>query len=93
MLRAGVGFRVDGPDGRVGVLKAVAPDYGDGPPDRIRVTTGLFLVTSVDVPFGHVAGVDPYLRRVDIAAVPERRSPTRPQVARAVRRFRRAGGR
>ena len=71
MLRAGVGFRVDGPDGRVGVVSAVVPDYGGGPPERIEIATGLFA----------------------IGAVPERRSQTRQQVARAVRRFRRAGGR
>ncbi len=93
MLRAGVGFRVDGPDGRVGVVSAVVPDYGGGPPERIEIATGLFLVRSVNVPFGQVTGVDPFSRRVAIGAVPEGRSQTRQQVAGAVRRFRRAGGR
>jgi hypothetical protein len=93
MLRAGVGFRVDGPDGRLGVLHAVVPDYGDGLPDRIEIATGLFLITSVDVPFGQVVSVDPFSRRVGIGELPERRRASRRHVARAVRRFRRAGGR
>jgi hypothetical protein len=89
MLRAGVGFRVDGPDGRVGVLSAVVPDYGDGLPDRIEIATGLFLIASVGVPFGQVVSVDPFSRRVGIGVAPEPRRATRRQVARAVRRFRR----
>jgi hypothetical protein len=93
MLRAAEGFRVDGPDGRVGVLAAVVPDYGDGLPHRVEVRTGLFLVTSVDVPFGQVASVDPFARRVGISVVPEPRRATRRQTSGRIRRFRRAGGR
>jgi hypothetical protein len=93
MLRTAVGFRVDGPEGRVGVLRAVVPDFGDGLPDRIEIATGLFLVTSVDVSFVEVMSVDPFGRRVGIGIVPDRRRASRPQAARNVRRFLRKGGR
>jgi hypothetical protein len=82
MLRAAVGFRVDGPDGRVGVLSAVVPDFGDGLPDGIKIATGLFLVTSVDVPFAEVVSVDPFSRRVGIGVATERRRASRREVAR-----------
>jgi hypothetical protein len=93
MLRAAVGFRVDGPEGRVGVLTAVVPEYDDGPPDRIEIATGLFIVTSVDAPFAEVASVDPLRCRVGIRVVPERRRASPREIARRVRRFLRVGGR
>ena len=93
MLRAAVGFRVDGPEGRVGVLAAVVPDYGEGLPDRVKIATGLFVVGSVDVPFVEVVSVDPLGRRVAIAVLPERRRATHRQTARRLERFLRAGGR
>ena len=93
MVRAAVGFRVDGPEGRVGVLSAVIPDFGDGPPDSIKIATGIFLVTSVDVPFVEVVSIDPFGRRVGIGVVPERRPLSRRQTARSLHRFLRAGGR
>jgi hypothetical protein len=93
MLRAAVGFRVDGPEGRVGVLGAVVPDFGDGLPDRIEIATGLFVVSSVDVPFVEVVSVDPLWRRVVIGVLPERGRASRGQTARRLGRFLRAGGR
>jgi hypothetical protein len=93
MLRTAVGFRVDGPEGRVGVLSAVVPDFGDGLPDSIEIATGLFLVASVDVAFVEVVSVDPFGRRVGIGVVPDRGRASRRQTARNVRRFLRAGGR
>jgi len=93
MLRTAVGFRVDGPEGRVGVFRGVVPDFGDGLPDSIEVTTGLFLVTSVDVAFAEVVSVDPFGRRVGIGVTPDRGQARRRQTARNVRRFLRAGGR
>lgn len=93
MLRTAVGFRVDGPEGRVGVLTAVVPDFGEGLPERVQIATGLFLVASVDVPFGDVVSVDPYRRRVGIGALPTRRRSSRRQAARTVHRFLRVGGR
>jgi len=93
MLRAAAGFRVDGPDGRVGVLTLLVPDYGDGLPERITIRTGLFLSDSVDIAFGEVVSVDPFSRRVRIRSVPEARRATRRVTARKLRRFLRAGGR
>ncbi|MGH3428878.1 MAG: hypothetical protein ACRDQZ_15155 [Mycobacteriales bacterium] len=93
MLREAVGFRVDGPEGRVGVLTAVVPDFGENLPDRIQIATGLFLVASLDVPFGEVVSVDPYRRRVGIGVLPTRRRLSRRQAARNVHRFLRLGGR
>jgi hypothetical protein len=93
MVRAAVGFRVDGPEGRVGVLSIVIPDYGDGLPERIRITTGLFLTTSVEVAFGEVVSVDPFTRRIRIGSAVEPRRATRRQTARKLRRFLRVGGR
>jgi hypothetical protein len=93
MLRAAVGFRVDGPEGRVGVLVAVVPDFGDGLPDRIEIATGLFVVSSVDVPFVEVVSVDPLWRRVVIGVLPGRRRASRRHTARRLERFLRLGGR
>jgi hypothetical protein len=92
MLRAAVGFRVDCPEGRVGVLVAVVPDFGEALPDRIEVATGMFIVTVLKVPFSEVATVDLLRRRVGISAAPERPPPRRRATARRVRRFLRAGG-
>ncbi len=92
MLRTSIGFRVDCPEGRVGVLTAVLPEYDDLPPDRIEIATGFFIVTAVTVPFTDVASVDPIRRRVAIRTVPERRRCTRREMARRVRQFLHAGG-
>jgi hypothetical protein len=92
MLRAAVGFRVDCPEGRVGVLTAVLPEYDDLPADRIEVASGFFVVTAVTVAFTDVASVDVIRRRVVIRTVPERRRATRLVMARRVRQFLHAGG-
>jgi hypothetical protein len=91
-LRAAAGFRVDCPEGRVGVLTAILPEHDDAPPDRIEVASGLFIVTAVNVAFADVSGVDPARRRVFIRVVPERRPAGRHEIARRVRWFLRAGG-
>jgi hypothetical protein len=86
MLRSAVGFRVDGPEGRVGVLTSVTPD-------GVEIATGLFIVTTLAIPFADVAGVDPLRRRVHIRVMPEPRKITPGELARRVRRFLRARGR
>src|SRR6266705_3496874 len=43
MLCSAVGFRVDCPEGRVGVLTRVIPDHDGLLPARIEVATGLFI--------------------------------------------------
>jgi hypothetical protein len=93
MLRRSVGFRVDCPEGRVGVVTAVVPEYGDVAPDHIEIRSGLFIVSTVSVSFSDVVGVDGVRRRVSIRVVPERRRVGRREIARRVRRFLRAGGR
>ena len=93
MLRAAIGFRVDCPEGRVGILTAVLPEYDDVTPDRIEIASGIFIVTALTVPFAEVASVDPLRRGVSIRVVPERRRASRPEIARRVRHFLRAGGR
>ena len=93
MLRSAVGFRVDGPEGRVGVLTSVTPEDRDAPPDGVEIATGLFIVTTLAIPFADVARVDPLRRRVHIRVMPERRRASPGELARRVRRFLRAGGR
>lgn len=90
-LREASGFRVDGPEGRVGVLAAVAIPEGDLLPDHIDVVTGLFIKKVARVSFADVAGVDPVQRRVRIRIVPEWPRKTRRETARRVRRFVRTG--
>jgi hypothetical protein len=92
MLRTSIGFRVDCPEGRVGVLTAVLPEYDDLPPDRVEIASGFFIVTAVTVPFRDVASVDVIRRRVIIRTVPERRRGTRLEMARRVHQFLHAGG-
>ena len=92
MLRASIGYRVDSPEGRVGVLTAVLPEYDDLPADRIEVASGFFVVTAVTVAFTDVASVDVIRRRVLIRRVQERRRGTRLEMARRVRQFLHAGG-
>jgi hypothetical protein len=92
-LRAAVGFRVYGPEGRIGVLTAVGPHGEDGLPQSITIATGLFVVRSVQIPFASVVDVDPVKRRVDVRVGPERARVSPRQIALRVHRFLRAGGR
>jgi hypothetical protein len=92
MLRTSIGFRVDCPEGRVGVLTAVLPEYDDLPPDRVEIASGFFIVTAVTVPFRDIASVDRIGRRVVMRTVPARRRATRFEVAHRVRQFLHAGG-
>lgn len=93
MLRQAIGYRVVCPEGRVGVLAAVKPEYDDVIPDRIEIASGLFIVAVVSVGFTDVVSVDPLRGRVFIGSVPERRRGSRREIARRVRRFVRASGR
>jgi hypothetical protein len=92
-LRQAIGYRVVCPEGRVGVLTAVIPEYDDVAPVRIAIASGLFIVTAVNVPFADVVSVDPLRRRVFIRVVPERRRGSRSEMARRVHKFLRGGGR
>jgi len=90
-LRRAVGFRVDGPEGRIGTLRAFVPgDLGAEP--RMRVDVGLFIAREAGIPVRDVREVDPQRRRILVAGVPSipRRGPA--ELARCVRRFVRASG-
>jgi hypothetical protein len=79
------GYRVDGPDGRVGVVTNVTASRPDGPLDTIHVVTGLFIVRVTPVAESEILEVDPERRRLFI------RTMLRPQrstnVVRMLRRF------
>ncbi len=91
-LRRAVGYRVDGPDGRIGTLRAVTPDDAGGPPTRIRISVGLFIPATVEMPVAEVYAVDAVRGRVLVRTAPElpRRSPS--GLARRFRRFARTVG-
>jgi hypothetical protein len=86
-VRKAVGFRVDGPEGRIGVLTAVKPGDHGVETDHIEVSTGLFIVKPARIPVADVVGVDPVRRRVRVRVVPEWPEATRRETARRVRRF------
>jgi hypothetical protein len=83
---AGVeGFRVDGPDGRIGSVTRVSARAVGAPPDTMHVVTGLFIVRVVPIPASDVVRIDDELRRVDIRSMVRR--PRSPHVKRMLRRF------
>ena len=79
------GFRVDGPDGRIGVVTRVSARAVGAPPDTMHVVTGLFIVRIVPIPASEIVGIDAELRRVDIRSMVRR--PRSPHVRRMLRRF------
>ena len=83
-------FRVDGPDGRIGVVKrAVDNRNGSG---FLEVSTGLFITRIVRIPFTEVVGINLRQHRLTVRARPERIRPGRKVLARCVRRFLRSAG-
>ena len=52
------GYRVDGPDGRVGVVTSVSASRNDGPLDTIHVVTGLFIVRVTPVAVSEILEID-----------------------------------
>jgi hypothetical protein len=86
-LLAAVGFRVDGPEGRIGVLTAVGQLGEDGLPQSLTIATGLFVVRSVQMPFASVVDVDPIRRRVGVRVGPERARVSPREIALRARRF------
>lgn len=67
-LRSANGYRVDGPYGRIGVLRAVVATDIDGSPDHLEVSRGLFIASTACIPFDDVSSVDPARRRVVVRA-------------------------
>jgi len=91
-LRRAVGFRVDGPEGRVGTLSAFVPGDLGIRPGRLRVDVGVFLRRETEIPVADVCDIDLVRRRVVVRAAPRLPRPARAQVARRVRRFVHAAG-
>jgi len=79
------GYRVDGPDGRVGVVTSVTASRHDGPPDTIHVVTGLFIVRVMPVAETEILEIDAERRRLLIRTM--LRPPASPNVVRMLRRF------
>jgi len=78
-IRRAGGYRVDGPEGRIGTFRALVPgDLATGP-DRIRVDVGLFARSSVCIPLSDVTHVDPGRRRVLVRSIPIRPSSAAPE--------------
>lgn len=80
------GYRVDGPDGRVGVVTNVTASRPDGPLDTIHVVTGLFIVRVAAVAESEILELDAERRRLFIRTMlrPARSSSN---VAGTLRRF------
>jgi hypothetical protein len=85
-LRGAAGFRVDGPEGRIGILHGFDP--GDaGKPGHSRVSMGLFIVKVVPISIVDVVRVDLLGRRVHVRVIPPPRRVSGQALARRVRRF------
>jgi hypothetical protein len=90
-LRRAVGFRVDGPEGRIGRVRALVPgDLGVVP--QVRVDVGLFVRKEIRIPLDDVREVDRERRRVLVDSVPRIPRRGRAELARRVRRFVRTSG-
>ena len=79
------GYRVDGPDGRVGVVTSVTASRHDGPLDTIHVVTGLFIVRLTPVAETEILEIDAERRRLFIRAM--LRPAGSPSVVGMLRRF------
>ncbi len=84
-LRAIEGFRVDGPDGRIGTVTSVSATTSSAPPDTMHVVTGLFIVRVVPVAAPEVIQIDDERRRVLVRTMLRR--PRTPDVRVMLRRF------
>ena len=63
------GFRVDGPEGRVGVVEAVLGREDE--PTTLAVREGLFALRTVYVPLEQVAEIQPRAERIVLRSRPE----------------------
>jgi len=64
------GFRVDAPDGRVGIVEAVLSD-DDDEPTTLVVREGLFALRTIHVPVTEVSEVRPRAERIILSVTPE----------------------
>jgi hypothetical protein len=79
------GFRVDGPDGRIGVVTRVSSSSAGEAPDTIHVVTGLFIVRVVPISAAQIVQIDTERRRLLVRSMV--RLPRSKHVARMLRRF------
>jgi hypothetical protein len=79
------GYRVDGPDGRVGLVTSVSASRNDGPLDTIHVVTGLFIVRVTPVAVSEILEIDADRRCLLIRTM--LRPPRSSNVARMLRRL------
>jgi hypothetical protein len=79
------GFRVDGPDGRIGVVTRVSSSSAGKAPDTVHVVTGLFIVRVVPVAVSEIVQIDTERRRLLVRSMV--RLPRSKDVARMLRRF------
>jgi hypothetical protein len=92
-LRTAAGFRVDGPDGRIGVLRGIAPARPAEQPERLLVAVGLFNINTVSIAVADVRSVDVERRRIVVATTPPLPRRTPAELAHRVRRFVRTAAR
>jgi hypothetical protein len=85
------GFRVDGPDGRIGTVTAVSSSTPGRAADTLHVVTGLFIMRVVSVGAPHIVAIDRDGRRVLIRMM--LRAPRSSNIARMLRRFLASAGR
>jgi hypothetical protein len=84
-IRGVEGFRVDGPDGRIGTVTSVSASTTSAPPDTIHVRTGLFIVRVVAVAARDIVQIDDERRRILVRTMLRR--PRTPQMRGMLRRF------
>ena len=84
-IRGVEGFRVDGPDGRIGTVASVSSRTAGASPDTIHVVTGLFIVRVVAVAAPEIVQIDDDRRRILVRTMLRR--PRTPQVRGMLRRF------
>jgi hypothetical protein len=70
-----IGFRVEGPWGRAGIIEEVRPGAGGSEPDRLVVRTDPYSGEWIAVSVGDVAEIDPVRRVVRLLRFEVDRTP------------------
>jgi len=89
-IRGVEGFRVDGPDGRIGTVTSVSSSTPGAAPDMIAVAAGLFIVRVVPVAAAEIVQIDDERRRILVRTMLHR--PRTAQLRGMLRRFLASGG-
>ncbi len=71
LLRDCRAYRVDGPEGRFGVVRRVVLEGDGGRPPHLVVTMGLFIIRTVRIPIADIVEIRPDLRRVVVRTAVE----------------------